>query len=97
MILGTSGDESSSPFAVRERNSELYRQYIAWQADREKSQSEQRLSSKRTVETRASRKHSSNAAKVTDNKSGPSSRANESPDRSNPTDKSDLAEQSENR
>jgi hypothetical protein len=46
-LAATSGDESSSPFAKEKKNAELYRQYIAWQADREKSQSEQRHSSKR--------------------------------------------------
>ena len=30
----TSDDESSSPFAKEKRNSELYRQYLAWQAKR---------------------------------------------------------------
>ena len=96
-LAATSGDESWSPFAKEKKNAELYRQYIAWQADREKSQSEQRHSSKRTAETHASRKHRSIAANVTDNRSGSSSRESESPDRSNPTDKSDLAQQSENR
>src|SRR5262249_10283502 len=30
----TGDDESSSPFAKEKRNSELYRQYLAWQAKR---------------------------------------------------------------
>jgi hypothetical protein len=95
--LAATSDESSSPFAKEKKNAELYRQYIAWQADREQSQSEQRHSSKRTAETHASRKHRSNATNVIDNRSGSSSRESESPDRSNPTDKKDLAQQSENR
>jgi hypothetical protein len=63
-LAATSGNVSSSPFALKkEKNSELYRQYLAWQADREKPQSEQRHSSKRTAEAHASiagkRKHRS--------------------------------------
>jgi hypothetical protein len=96
-LASTSGDESSSPLAKAEKNTELYRQYIAWQANRGKSQSEQRHSSKRAAEAHASQKHRSNAASGTDNRSGSSSQASESPDRSNPTDKKDLAQQSENR
>jgi hypothetical protein len=91
-LAATSGDESSSPFAVRERNSELYRQYIAWQANREKSQSEQGHPSKRTAEKQASRKHRSDATNVTSNRSGSSSRASEA--QNNPGDKTDLAQQS---
>jgi hypothetical protein len=54
-LAATSGNASSSPFALNEeKSSELYRQYIAWQANREKSQSEQRHSSKRTAEAHAS-------------------------------------------
>ena len=53
-IAATSDDDSSSPFAKEKKNSELYRQYIAWQANREKSQSEQRHSSKRTADAHAS-------------------------------------------
>jgi hypothetical protein len=94
-LASTSGNVSSSPFALKEeKNSELYRQYLAWQANREKSQSEPRHSSKRTAETHASRKNRSNAANATDNRSDSSSRASDSPDRSNPTDKSDLAQES---
>jgi hypothetical protein len=97
-LAATSGTVSSSPFVLKEeKNSELYRQYLAWQADREKSQSEQRHSYKRTAETHASRKHRSNAANVTGNRSDSSSRASESTDRSNPTDKSDLAQESTTR
>jgi len=54
MLATTSGDESSSPFANEKKNSELYRQYIAWQSNREKFQSEQRHSSKRTADAHAS-------------------------------------------
>lgn len=94
-LAATGDNESSSPFDEEKRNAELYRQYLEWQANREKSQSEQRNSSKRTADAHASRKHRSNAANVTDNRSGSSSQASESPDRSNPTDKRDLAQQSE--
>ena len=45
---------TSSPFAEEKKNSELYRQYLAWQANREKPQSEQRHSSKRTADAHAS-------------------------------------------
>ena len=51
-FAATSGNLSSSPFVLKEeKNSDLYRQYLAWQANREKSQSEQRHSA------HASRKH----------------------------------------
>jgi hypothetical protein len=53
-LVATSGNESSSPFAKEEKNSELYRQFLAWQANREKSQSEQRHSSKRAADAHAS-------------------------------------------
>jgi hypothetical protein len=53
-IAATGDNESLSPFAKAERNAELYRQYIEWQANREKSQSEQRHSSKRTEDAQAS-------------------------------------------
>jgi hypothetical protein len=53
-LAATSDDESSSPFAKEKKNSELYRQYLAWQANREKSQSEQRHTSKRTDDAQAS-------------------------------------------
>jgi hypothetical protein len=54
-FAATSGNVSSSPFILKvEKNSELYRQYLAWQANREKSQSEQRHSSKRTADAHAS-------------------------------------------
>jgi hypothetical protein len=33
-LAATGDDESSSPFAKEKRNSELYRQYLAWQAKR---------------------------------------------------------------
>ena len=53
----TSGNVSSSPFVLKvEKNSELYRQYLAWQASQEKP--------KRTAEAYASsRKHRAKAAK----------------------------------
>jgi hypothetical protein len=54
-LAATSVNVSSSPFALKEENnSELYRQYLAWQASQEKTQSEQRHSSKRTAEAHAS-------------------------------------------
>jgi hypothetical protein len=53
-LVTTSSDESSSPFDKEKKNSKLYRQYIAWQANLEKSQSEQRHSSKRTADAHAS-------------------------------------------
>jgi hypothetical protein len=97
----TGGNVSSSPVAVtEEKSSQLYREYIAWQASREKPQSEQRRSvpsSKRAAEAHASRTPRTNAANVTGNKSGSSTRANESAARSNPKDKTDLAQQSATR
>ena len=100
-IATTNRNVSSSPVvATGEKNSELYRQYIAWQASREKPRSEQRhsaLPSKRTAEQHASRRHRANAANVTGNRSGSSSRANESLARTNPKDKTDLAQQSATR
>jgi hypothetical protein len=33
-LAATGNDESSSPFAKEKKNSELYRQYLAWQAKR---------------------------------------------------------------
>jgi hypothetical protein len=100
-LAATSGNVSSSPVAVTEkRSSELYRDYIAWQASREKPQIEQRRSVpsfKRPAEARASRTPRASAAGVTGNKSGSSTRANESSTRSNPKDKTDLAEQSATR
>jgi hypothetical protein len=96
-LAATVDDESSSPFAKEKKNAELYRQYIAWQGNRERSQSEQRHSPKRTAETHAPQKNRSNAANVTDKRSGSSSQASESPDRSDPTDKSDLTQQSTTR
>jgi hypothetical protein len=97
-LAATSVNVSSSPVAVtEEKNSELYREFIAWQASREKPQSEQRrsaLSSKRAAEAHASRTHRANAPNATGNRSGSSSRANESLARSNPKDKRDLARQS---
>ena len=99
-LAATSGNVSSSPAAVTdEKSSELHREYIAWQASREKPQSEQRRSVpsfKRAAEAHASRTHA-NAADVTGNKSGSLARANESPARSNPKDKTDLAQQSATR
>jgi hypothetical protein len=99
-LAATSGNVSSSPVAViEEKSSELYREYIAWQASREKPQSEQRRSVpsfKRAAEAHASRTHA-NAADVIGNKSGSLARANESPARSNPKDKTDLAQQSATR
>jgi hypothetical protein len=54
-LAATSGDVSSSPFALKEeKNTELYRQYLVWQASQEKTQSEQRHFSKRTAEAHAS-------------------------------------------
>jgi hypothetical protein len=95
-LAATSGNVSSSPVAVtEEKSSELYREYIAWQASREKPQSEQRRSVpsfKRAAEAHASRTPRTNAANVTGNKSGSASRANESPARNNPKDKTDLAQ-----
>jgi hypothetical protein len=100
-LAATSGNVSSSPVAVtEEESSELYREYIAWQASREKPQSEQRRSVpsfKRAAEAHASRTPRTNAANVTGNKSGSSTRANESAARSNPKDKTDLAQQSATR
>jgi hypothetical protein len=100
-LAATSGNVSSSPVAVTaEKSSELYREYIAWQASREKPQTEQRRSVpsfKRAAEAHASRTPRANAANVTGNKFGSSTRANESLTRSNPQDKTDLAEQSATR
>jgi hypothetical protein len=94
----TGGNVSSSPVAVtEEKSSQLYREYIAWQASREKPQSEQRRSApsfKRPAGAHASRTHRANAANATGNRSGSSSRAIESLARSNPKDKRDLAPQS---
>ena len=100
-LAATNVNISSSPVAAtEEKNSELYREYIAWQAGREKPQSEQHrsaLSFKRTAEARAPRTPRANAANVTGNRSGSSSRANESLARTNPKDKTDLAQQSATR
>jgi hypothetical protein len=97
-LAATSGNASSSPVAVTEdKDSELYREFIAWQASREKPQSEQRRSApsfKRPAGAHASRTHRANAANATGNRSGSSSRAIESLARSNPKDKRDLAPQS---
>jgi hypothetical protein len=100
-LAATSFNVSSSPAAVtEEKSSELYREYIAWQAGREKPQSEQHrsaLSFKRAAEAHAPRTPRANAANVTGNRSGSSSRANESLARTNPKDKTDLAQQSATR
>jgi hypothetical protein len=62
-FAATSGNLSSSPFVLKEeKNSDLYRQYLSWQANQEKPQSEQRHS-KRAAQAHASRKHRANAAK----------------------------------
>jgi hypothetical protein len=94
-LAATSRNVSSSPVAVtEEKNSDLYREFIAWQASREKPQSEQRRSVppfKRAAEAHALRTHRANAANVTGNRSGSSSRAIESLAQSNPKDKRDLA------
>jgi len=63
-LAAISGNVSSSPFVLKEeKNTELYRQYLSWQANQEKSQNEQRHYSKRTAEAHASiaskRKHRS--------------------------------------
>ena len=100
-LAATSGNVSSSPAAVTdEKSSELHREYIAWQASREKPQGEQRRSLpsfKRAAEAPTSRTARAKAANVTGNKSGSSTRANESPARSNPKDNKDLAPQSATR
>ena len=100
-LAASSANASSSPVAVTEdKNSELYREFMAWQASREKPQSEQRrsaLPSKRPAEAHASRTHHANTANVTGNRSRSSSRANESLARSNPKDKTDVAQQSSSR
>ena len=100
-LTATNVNISLSPVAVtEEKNSELYREYIAWQAGREKPQSEQHrsaLSFKRTAEAHAPRTPRANAANVTGNRSGSSSRANESLARTSPKDKTDLAQQSATR
>jgi hypothetical protein len=100
-LAATSGNISSSPVAVtEEKSSELHREYIAWQASREKPQSEQRRSPpsfKRAAEAHTSRTPRAKAANVTGNKSGSSMRANESPARSNPKDETDFAKQSATR
>jgi hypothetical protein len=100
-LAATSGNASSSPVAVtEEKSSELYREYIAWQASREKPQSEQRRSVpsfQRAAQAHASRTPRANAANVTGNKSGSPTRANESAARGNPKDKTDLALQSATR
>ena len=100
-LAASSANASSSPVAVTEdKNSELYREFMAWQASREKPQSEQRhsaLPSKRPAEAHASRTHRANTANVTGNRSRSSSRANESFARSNPKDKADVAQQSSTR
>jgi hypothetical protein len=101
-LAATSGNVSAWPVDVTQEktNSELYRQYLAWQASREKPQIEQRRSVpsfKRLAEAHASRTPRASAANVTGNKSGSSTRANESSTRSNPKDKTDLAEQSATR
>jgi len=99
--LAATSNASSSPVTVtEEKDSELYREFIAWQASREKAQSEQRRpapSFKRPAEAHASRTHRANAANATGNRSGSSSRAIESLARSNPKDKTDLAQQSATR
>jgi hypothetical protein len=98
-LAATNVNISSSPVAAtEEKNSELYREYIAWQAGREKPQSEQHrsaLSFKRTAEAHAPRTPRANAATVTGNRSSSSSR--ESLARTNPKDKTDLAQQSTTR
>jgi hypothetical protein len=54
-LAATSGTIFSSPLALKEeKNSELYRQYLSWQASQEKTQSEQLHSSKRTADAHAS-------------------------------------------
>jgi hypothetical protein len=54
-LAATSSNVSSAPDAVtEEKKSELYRQFLAWQASQEKPQSEQRHSSKRTADAHAS-------------------------------------------
>jgi hypothetical protein len=100
-LAASSANASSSPVAgTEDKNSELYREFMAWQASREKPQSEQRhsaLPSKRPAEAHASRTHRANTANVTGNRSRSSSRANESFARSNPKDKADVAQQSSTR
>jgi len=100
-LAASSANASSSPVAVTEdKNSELYREFMAWQASREKPQSEQRhsaLPSKRPAEAHASRTHRANTANVTGVRPRSSSRANESLARSNPKDKTDVAQQSSTR
>ena len=100
-LAASSANASSSPVAgTEDKNSELYREFMAWQASREKPQSEQRrsaLPSKRPAEAHASRTHHANTANVTGNRSRSSSRANESLARSNPKDKTDVAQQSSSR
>ena len=101
-LAATSGNVSAWPVDVTQEktNSELYRQYLAWQASREKPQTEQRRSVpsfKRAAEAHASRTPRANAANVTGNKFGSSTIANESLTRSNPQDKTDLAKQSATR
>jgi hypothetical protein len=100
-LAASSANASSSPVAVTEdKNSELYREFMAWQASREKPQSEQHrsaLPSKRPAEAHASRTHRANTANATGNRSRSSSRANESFARSNPKDKADVAQQSSTR
>jgi len=100
-LAASSANASSSPVAgTEDKNSELYREFMAWQASREKPQSEQRrsaLPSKRPAEAHAPRTHRANTANVTGNRSRSSSRANESLARSNPKDKTDVAQQSSSR
>ena len=100
-LAASSANASPSPVAgTEDKNSELYREFMAWQASREKPQSEQRrsaLPSKRPAEAHASRTHHANTANVTGNRSRSSSRANESLARSNPKDKTDVAQQSSTR
>ena len=100
-LAASSANASSSPVAgTEDKNSELYREFMAWQASREKPQSEQRhsaLPSKRPAEAHASRTHRANTANVTGVRPRSSSRANESLARSNPKDKTDVAQQSSTR
>jgi hypothetical protein len=88
---------SSSVSAPTENDSALYRQFIEWQANREKPQVHQHRSarsSKRAARPLASRKHHANETNAIVNELGVSSRANESVARSNSKDGRDLVRRS---
>jgi len=77
--VAASANVSSSSVAVPvQRDTELYREFIEWQANREKPQVQQHRSArsfKRAAGTLAPRTHRDNAANVTGNRSSLSSRA----------------------